>query len=156
VIIDALLAYFHFTAIFLLFAFLTAEAMLLRNAPDAAMVKLLGRIDLWYLGSAIATLLSGLSRLSWGAKGASFYLANPAFHGKMLVFVVVALLSIVPARLFLRWARQISAGGNMVIAPDEVKRARRFVMMELHIAALLPLLAVLMARGIGFNWGGMG
>lgn len=150
-IVDALLAYLHFTAIFLLFAFLTAQAMVLRNAPDEATVKLLGRIDLWYLGSAIATLLSGLARLAWGAKGVSFYLSNPSFHAKMFIFVVVALLSIVPTRLFLRWARQVKAGGNMVIAPDETKRARRFVMIELHIAALLPLLAVMMARGIGFN-----
>lgn len=150
-IVDALLAYLHFTAIFLLFAFLTAQAMVLRNAPDEAIVKLIGRIDLWYMGSAVATLLSGLARLAWGAKGASFYLSNPAFHAKMFIFVVVALLSIVPTRLFLRWARQVKAGGNMVIAPDETKRARRFVMIELHIAALLPLLAVMMARGIGFN-----
>ena len=150
-IVDALLAYLHFTAIFLLFAFLTAQSMVLRNAPDEATVKLLGRIDLWYLGSAVATLLSGLARLVWGAKGAAFYLPNPSFHTKMSIFVLVALLSIVPTRLFLRWARQVKAGGNMVIAPDEVKRARRFVMIELHIAALLPLLAVMMARGIGFN-----
>ncbi len=54
-IADALLAYFHFTAIFLMFAFLTAEAMMLRNAPDAAMVKLLARIDLWYLGALAVT-----------------------------------------------------------------------------------------------------
>ena len=47
--------------------------MVLRNAPDEATVKLLGRVDLWYLGSAVATLLSGLARLVWGAKGAAFW-----------------------------------------------------------------------------------
>lgn len=148
-IADALLAYFHFTAIFLMFAFLTAEAMMLRNAPDAAMVKLLARIDLWYLGALAVTLVSGLARLFWGAKGAAFYMANPAFQGKMVLFVAVAALAVVPARMFMRWSRQSLAGGGCDIAPDEVKRARRFVMIELHIASLLPLAAVLMARGIG-------
>jgi putative membrane protein len=149
VIADALLAYFHFTAIFVLFAFLTAEAMVLRNAPDAATIRLLARIDLWYLGAIAVTLVSGLARLFWGAKGVEFYIANPAFHGKMLMFVLVAVLAIVPARMFLRWSRQLIANAVYVVAPDEVRRARRFVMIELHLAALLPLAAVLMARGIG-------
>ena len=148
-IADALLAYFHFTAIFLMFAFLTAEAMMLRNAPDAAMVKLLARIDLWYLGALAVTLVSGLARLFWGAKGAAFYAANPAFQVKMVLFVVVAALAVVPARMFLRWSRQSMAVGESGIAPGEAKRARRFVMIELHLASLLPLAAVLMARGIG-------
>ena len=52
--IDALLAYLHFTAIFLLFAFLTVEVLLIRGALDQPSVRILGRVDLWYFGSAIA------------------------------------------------------------------------------------------------------
>ena len=42
---DALLSYFHYSAIFLLFAFLTVEVMLLRNPLDAATVRLLVRVE---------------------------------------------------------------------------------------------------------------
>ncbi len=55
---DAILAYLHFTAIFILFAFLTAETMLIRGALDANAIRLLGRMDLWYFGSAIAAARS--------------------------------------------------------------------------------------------------
>lgn len=66
---DALLAFFHYSAIFVLFAFLTVEAMLLRNPLDANTVRLIARVDLWFFGAALLTLVSGLMRLFWGAKG---------------------------------------------------------------------------------------
>ena len=69
---DALLAYFHYSAIFLLFAFLTVEAMLLRNPLDANTVRLLARVDLWYFAAAILALASGLMRWYWGLKGSGF------------------------------------------------------------------------------------
>jgi uncharacterized membrane protein len=33
-------------------------------------------VDLWYFGSAIAALVTGLLRLGLGAKGADFYLSS--------------------------------------------------------------------------------
>ena len=61
--LDAALAYFHFLAIFILFAFLTVEAVLVRRDLDLGTVRLLGRMDIWYFGAAIAVLLSGFLRL---------------------------------------------------------------------------------------------
>lgn len=150
-ITDALLAYFHFSAIFILFAFLTAEAMVLRNPLDAAAVKLIARIDLWYFAAAFLTLASGVARLVWGAKGAGFYTANPMFHAKALLFIAVASLSVPPTMQYLRWAKLAKADAAFVAPESERARARRLVMIELHVASLLPLFAVLMARGIGFN-----
>ena len=146
---DALLAYFHYTAIFLLFAFLTVEAMLLRVALDANAVRLLGRVDRWYFAAAMLALVSGLSRLFWGVKGAGFYSGNPIFYGKVVLFIAIGILSIPPTMQFIRWSRQLAANAAFVPAKPERRRARRWVMIELHLAALLPLLAVLMARGIG-------
>ena len=146
---DALLAYFHFSAIFVLFAFLTVEAMVLRHPLDANAVRLIARIDLWYFGAAIVVLISGLLRLYWGAKGVGFYSANPMFHVKIVVFIVVGVLSVFPTLQFLRWSKKLKSDAAFVPTEPERKRARRLVMFELHIAALLPLFAVLMARGIG-------
>lgn len=150
-ITDALLAYFHYSAIFLLFAFLTVEAMLLRNPLDANTVRLIARVDLWYLGATIATVVSGLMRLAWGAKGLDFYSANPVFYAKVALVVAIAILAIPPMRQYLRWARSLKADGQFAPPDAERKRARRLVMFELHIASLLPLAAVLMARGIGLG-----
>ena len=35
------------------------------------------------------------------------------------------------------------------VIPDMVERVRRWVMIELHVLALIPLLAALMARAVG-------
>lgn len=148
---DALMAYFHFSAIFILFAFLTVEVMVLRNPLDANAVRLISRIDLWYIAAMILALASGLMRLVWGAKSMGFYTANPMFHIKMALFVAVSILSFSPTLQFLRWSKKLKADGAFVPPEAERARVRRLVMFELHIAALLPLFAVLMARGIAFG-----
>jgi putative membrane protein len=149
--IDALLAYFHYSAIFLLFAFLTVEAMLLRNPLEANAVRLLARVDRWYFAAAILVLVSGVMRLFWGAKGVGFYSANPLFHVKVALFVAIAILAFPPARQYFRWARQLNAVAQFEPPDSERRQVRRLVMIELHLASLVPLLAVLMARGIGFG-----
>ena len=147
---DALLAYFHYSAIFLLFAFLTVEAMLLRNPLDANTVRLLARVDLWYFAAAILALASGLMRWYWGLKGSSFYSANPVFIAKVALVLAIGVLSLLPMQQYIRWAKALKADAQFAPPEPERRRARRLVMIELHIASLVPLLAVLMARGIGF------
>ena len=148
---DALLAYFHFSAIFLLFAFLTVEAMLLRNPLDGNTVRLLARVDIWYFAAAILAVVSGLMRIYWGGKGLSFYTANPLFHVKVSMVIVIGILSFLPTMQYLRWTRKYAA--DLLFRPTDAERksARRLVMIELHLAALVPLAAVFMARGFGFT-----
>ena len=148
---DALLAYFHYSAIFLLFAFLTAEAMVLRNPLDAGAVRLLARVDLWFFAAALLALASGLMRLYWGAKGVGFYTANPVFHVKMAMFIAIGILSLPPTLQYIRWARKLKVDARFEPPEPERRRIRRLVMIEIHLAALLPLFAVFMARGIGFR-----
>lgn len=145
---DAVLAYAHFISIFATFGLLTAELVLCRGALTHAQVKRLGGIDVAYFIGAIAILATGLARLFAGAKGSAFYIHNPVFHTKMALFVLVGLLSIPPTRRFIRWRRRLQdAGGE--IAADEVKGAARFIHIELPLMCAIPLMAVLMARGIG-------
>lgn len=147
---DALLAYFHYSAIFLFFAFLTVEAMLLRNPLDANTIRLVARVDIWYFAAAILTVASGLARLFWGTKGIDFFAGNPVFHVKVALVVAIGTLSFLPTMQYIRWTRLLRA--EPLFAPSESDRrhVRRLVMIELHVAALIPLAAVLMARGIGF------
>ena len=45
-LIDAVLAYLHYIAIFMLFAYLVAETLILKGILDTAAIRRLGRIDL--------------------------------------------------------------------------------------------------------------
>ncbi len=148
-ILDALLAYFHFVAIILLLSFMTAEVLLARNTLTGDNLRLLARVDFWIMFAALATLASGLLRLFFGAKGMAFYAHNPVFMTKILLFFVVGGLSVPPTRQILRWRKAQSADAGFAVPEAEQKQLRRYLMLEIHLAALLPLLAVLMSRGIG-------
>ena len=147
--LDAVLAYLHFTAVFVLFAFLTVELMLARATLDASAVRLLARVDLWYFGAALVTLATGLSRAVWGAKGWGFYAGDWVFHAKVTLFLAVAALSIAPTLSIRRWRRQADSGPAFAVPDGERARLRRWLMWEVHVAAMLPVLAVVMARGLG-------
>ena len=66
----------------------------------------------------------------------------------MALYVIIATLSIKPALTFIGWKRSI-AGGGTAPTGDEIASVRRFIHIELGLLALMPLMAVLMARGIG-------
>jgi putative membrane protein len=147
-VLDAILAYLHFSAIFVLFAFLSVELVMLRTPLDPRAIRLIGRVDLWYFGAAIAALITGFLRLGLGAKGAEFYMNAWPFYAKIGLFLAVGLISIQPTVAFIRWRRALDDPAWRL---DEVeqRRVRRLVMIEVHLAALIPLFAVIMARGLG-------
>ena len=147
--LDATLAYFHFIAIFTLFGFLTAEAMIIRRPLDADTIRLLGRVDLWYFGAAIVVLVTGFLRLGLGAKGAEFYLSSWPIYVKIGLFVLVAIVSVYPTMAFMRWRRMLERDAAWRPPEAERTRYRKLVMAEVHLAALIPLFAVIMARGLG-------
>ncbi len=146
---DAALSFLHFTFALILVGALVAEAFILRLPVDGRVARLLLRADLFYGISAVGVIAAGVARVFWGAKGADYYAAQPFFWAKMAVFAVIGLISILPTRAFISWVKQ--AGKDVAFAPTyaEVKRIRRFVMIEVHLLALLALFAALMARGIG-------
>jgi putative membrane protein len=148
-VVDAVLAYLHFTAIFLLFAFMTVEVMLMRGTLDQGSVRLLRRVDLWYFGSAIAALITGFLRLGLGAKGGDFYLSSWPIYVKIGLFFTVAIVSIQPTMTFARWRKAFEHDAAFRIDDEERRRVRRYLMIQVHLAALIPIFAVIMARGIG-------
>ncbi|MGQ0578120.1 MAG: DUF2214 family protein [Betaproteobacteria bacterium] len=148
---EVLVVYLHFAAMILIAVFLAIEY--LNCVPGLAQerVNLLARIDLCYLIAAVFALATGVARVIWFGKGAGFYLHNPVFYIKLALFVAVGLISVPPTMQYLRWMRLLKTGANSVAADFEVLRARRYVLIELVLFAFIPLLAVLMARGIGFQ-----
>jgi putative membrane protein len=147
--LDAILAYLHYIAIFALFGFLVTEAVAFRMNLDEKMIRLLGRIDLGYFGAAMAALATGLLRLVFGAKGPDFYLDAWPIYVKIGLFLAIALISVSPTLTFIKWRRALDHDPNWQVPEEERLKVRRFVMIELHLAALIPLFAVIMARGLG-------
>jgi putative membrane protein len=143
-VLDAILSYTHFVAVFLLFGLLTAEAFLLRLAPSRDLLRLLARVDMFYGLSAMLVIAAGIARVLWGAKGWDFYAGELFFWLKIAAFAAVGLLSIPPTIAYRRWAKDGAA------EPDAAswRKARFWVMLQVHVAALIPLFAALMARGI--------
>ncbi|WP_280152196.1 DUF2214 family protein [Piscinibacter sp. XHJ-5] len=140
---DALLAIVHHLAVFSLVAILFAEWTLLRPGLTAGQLQLAGRIDMAYGAMAGVAILAGFARAITGPKGWEFYAGNPVFWAKIVVFAIVGGLSAVPTTALLRWRR---AG---VPAEAELLRLRGWLNAQLLLVLLIPVLAALMARGIG-------
>ncbi len=145
---DAILAYLHFGAIFTLIWFLAKEWTLLRAGAASVDVERLASADAGFGMSAGIVLVTGALRAAFGIKGWAFYAHNPAFHVKIGLFVLVGLISIAPTLMFLRWRKARRKDASFRVAETEWKRARRWIMIELHLVALIPLAAVIMARGL--------
>lgn len=146
---DAAFSYLHFVFALILAGALAAEAFVLRLPVDSRVARLLLRIDLFYGISAVGVIAAGLARVFWGAKGAEYYGAQPFFWAKMATFAVIGVISIAPTRTFIRWVKQAGENPSFAVAEVDVKRIRRLVMIEVHLLALVPLFAALMARAIG-------
>jgi putative membrane protein len=148
-ILDAILAYLHYIAIFTLVAFLAVEVLLIRGRLDAAAIRLLGRVDIFYFGAAMVVLVTGFLRLVFGAKGADFYLSAWPIYVKLGLFVAIAVISVIPTLAFIRWRRFLDHDPAWQVPAAERRRMRRLVMIEIHLAALIPAFAVIMSRGFG-------
>ena len=146
--LDAILAYLHFLSIFILFATLVGEMLLLRTDLDAAAVRLLGRVDIAYFAAAIAVLATGALRLFLGAKGSAFYLSSWPIYVKLALFAIVGIVSIKPTLRFIAWRKARERDAAWTVPEAERTSARRALMIEIHVAALIPLAAVIMSRGL--------
>jgi len=149
VLLDAALSVAHFLALLVMAGALSGEAFVLRLPVKGAVIPLLARIDALYGLSAGLLIAAGLCRVFFGLKDESFYGASHAFWGKIAVFVIVGLLSILPTLQFMRWRRAYTADAAFEPPETEVKRARRIVMIQAHLLILVVIFAALMARGIG-------
>ena len=147
---EVILAYAHFAAIFTLLWFVAKEWTLFRVGAERLDAAALARADAGFGIAAALVLITGICRVTLGAKPAGFYLHNPVFHTKVGLFVLVGLLSIWPTIVFIRWRKARAADPNYAIAESEWHAVRRLLIFELHLVALIPLAAVIMARGIGY------
>ena len=146
---SALMAFLHHVAAFTLVGALTAELALFRSDLDLRQARKIQRAEMAYGLSAGVLLVAGLLRVLYFEKGASYYFHNAFFIAKVVLFLLVALLSLYPTLLFLSWNQQLKTGVPPRLDAAQVRRVRAVMLVELGGIVGILLCASLMARGIG-------
>ena len=147
-VINALFAFVHFAAVFGIFSTVLYELLAMSRAPSLADARRIQLCDRWYGISAGVVLVVGLLRVYYFEKGAAFYAANPFFHAKMTLFIIVGLLSIYPTVRFIKWRQQTRQGQQPVVSEQEYKRIVLILRTELALLLGMALCASLMARAV--------
>jgi putative membrane protein len=147
---SALFAFLHHAAAFLLVAVVMVELVLMRSELTVASARTLLRMDAVYGASAVVLLIVGFVRVFQTEKGADYYFHSGPFLAKLALFVVVAVLSIMPTVQFMGWRKALRAGQLPQLDDARRRRIRTIIHIELTLLFLIMLFAALMARGIGF------
>ena len=144
--VEILLRYLHFISIFVIVGTLVSEHMLLKKQLTRQEISQLARIDAVYGMAAVALVCVGLT-LWFGSFGkpAVYYNKNWIFHMKITCFVIVGLLSIYPTIFFTK-----NRKGEQTEIVDVPKAVIMSLRLELLLLLIIPLLAGLMAHGVGF------
>ena len=142
-----LFAFLHHLAAFVLVSALAIELMLIRQELTLATARRLQVVDAILGASAGTLLIVGLLRVFFFEKGAAYYWSNHAFLAKFSLFVIVALLSVVPTVTFLSWNKAVKQGQAPVVAVQKVRQLRMIIHIELGAIVLILLFAAIMARG---------
>lgn len=140
---DVLIRYLHLFAVVVLAGTLIIENIAIGKEISREDLCNLLKVDAVYGLSAGLVAILGISLWLWVGKPSAFYTTNPVFHAKLALFVAVGLLSIYPTIFFLR---QRKSQAETIMVPTGVIRTLR---IELVLLAFIPILAFLMARGIG-------
>ena len=142
-------AFLHFLAVFGIFAIVFLQWQTMSAAPSLAEAKRIQSNDRWYGILAGVVLVVGFLRVFYFEKGRAFYTANPFFHAKLTLFVLVGLLSIYPTVRFIKWRAQTKQGLAPVVPPAEYRRIVLVLRVELVLLLAMAICASLMARGVG-------
>lgn len=136
--------YFHFIFIFALVSSVVAEHLLLKPQMTRREIKRMAVLDGIYGLSAILVVAAGLTLWFGVGKPAEFYTQNWVFHTKVGLAILMGLLSIYPTVFFIKQRK--GPAEELVDIPPAIKWTIR---AELLLIFIIPLLASLMAKGIG-------
>ncbi|MBL0270499.1 MAG: DUF2214 family protein [Chitinophagaceae bacterium] len=143
--LETTLRYLHFLSILTIAATVLGEYLLLKPVMTRKEIGRLSKIDAFYGLAAIVLLGAGLTLWFGGISKPTFYYSkNWIFHLKVGLFALVGILSIYPTVFFIK-QRKGDAAETISIPSKLIWMIR----LELILLLIIPLLATLMARGIG-------
>jgi putative membrane protein len=142
------LAALHLLALGIGLGAVWGRARALRGRLDTEGLRRVFAADAWWAVAAILWLVTGLARWLMGTEKASeYYLANPLFHAKLGMFVLIVVLEIWPMMTLIRWRRRRAQSGNV----DTTSAGRLAVisMFQALLVVAIVVVAAAMARGYG-------
>ncbi|MBL7851661.1 MAG: DUF2214 family protein [Cyclobacteriaceae bacterium] len=143
---ELLLRYLHFVSILTMAGTLTAELVLLRPSLTRRELGRIALVDGIYGIAAVVLLVAGLTLwLGSYTKPSVYYSQNWIFLTKLALVGAVGILSIYPTIFFLRQRK--GNPDDLVTIPAGLLWSVR---AEVMLLAVIPFLAGLMSRGIGF------
>jgi putative membrane protein len=148
-IVAAVFAWLHLLAIGVGAGMLLTEYWLCRRMPDRIQVRLLGQVDMGYQLALIGSLATGLARALYYGQDVPYYLANRLFWLKIAIFFTIVVVAIAPTVQYIRWNREARSAPTFTPLERDVERARASIALGLGLWLILPLIAILVARGYG-------
>ena len=147
---DLILAILHHLLVFALFSIFAVQMTLVRPGLGASTVSRLARLDGAYGGLAMAVIIIGFARAIFGLKGWDYYSTYWVFWVKIGAFLLVGALSVPPTLRFRRWLGAAKADAAYIVPDDEVGAVRTWLGREGVVLLLIPILAAMLARGVGY------
>ena len=146
--LEAALASLHLLAILSWVVFVSSTAALARAEwLNAAVVNRLVVVDRIANAALLLTLASGLARMALGIKGAAWYGMQPLLWAKLALFALMLIAAWRTRAQLKAWQRRLRVAGELP-SPADIATLRRRVMRSSHLVLVLPLLAVMLARGL--------
>jgi putative membrane protein len=138
-----LFRYLHLLAVLALAGGIIIENMAIKPQIDSEDARNLARVDAFCGISVLLIIIFGL--ILWIAVGkpAEFYSGNPLFQAKLGLFGLLIATATYPALFFFRNRRY---DGDSLTVPGGVRLCLK---LEVGLLLIIPILATLMARGIG-------
>lgn len=148
---SAIVAYLHYLSLAIIFATLAIELQTFKSELTLKEAWRILLADTLYGLAGITVLVTGILRVMYFGKGTEFYTQNPIFWTKIGLFIFVGLLSLYPTFSYLRWITKLRAEEVPAIGTTQAKVIPNIIRIELIGFSLIPLMASLMARGIGLS-----
>ncbi len=144
--LEILFRIIHFISIFAVVGALVSEHLLIKPEMTRSEIKRMAKIDTIYGIGILLVIGAGLTLWFGVGKPAEFYTKNFLFHTKLTLIVLLGILSLPPTLFFLR-NRKGEEMEQVITVPKYMVMLIRF---ELLIIVAMPILASLMAKGIGY------
>ena len=116
---------------------------LLGRPLDVGVARRLQQVDLANGIAATLVLLVGLVRLFYFGKGADYYFHNLPFIGKLVLYGVASLLSLVSTLEIKRWGVPLRAGRLPVVTAQKLAQMRIALRWQLACVVGMVVCAVL-------------
>ena len=135
----------HFAAIFTFAGALVIENMAIKPQVTGEDARNLAKVDAVSGVSAIFVLIFGLALWLWVGKPSEFYSSNPIFHAKLGLFTLMVVFAIAPTIFYNKHSKSEE---EVIEVPQLLRLLLRF---QLILLVVIPVMALLIARGIGIS-----